>query len=450
MKIGLLSFILLAIITFGLQLCSNTSGEHFIENRNVKVTFNATKGTYDIFHKLDQQYLVRDAIFQIHNHISTEYSGQFDVEMETVENSNGRGQSLSIRSVSAGKPNVLLRISVYHETSFIELVCGVENSTPKVFRLKEMLVIEADIFPELPLIEHVKILDGNAGGGDTRVTDTLIFMCHNNALITFKADNEQKSLVLGGLSYSSYEKQVSIFNHRSIRLYASDSVGRLIRPGESYWADQDKFYINFMINNPFEALEYYALALKDEQKIELNPYTFPTVCMWYVNYDEYGGQTGVNDSKGAVEEMQHIKASGFLEYAGTVGVRLVPDNYGYNNQQGWWDNEHFEKYGSTFHTPVIPGHLKAPYETLEKFGNAIKELGGLPFLYVQTSWRSEDYAQQFPSHMLFNKSYARRDNPISEEVIVPLIHEATWNACDGGENNIENPVRKSGIFAISE
>ena len=122
-----------------------------------------------------------------------------------------------------------------------------------------------------------------------------------------------------------------------------------------------------------------------------------------------------NSTLGAVNEMKRIAESGFLKYS-RAAVRLVPDVYTSNNQQGWWDDEHWQReydYDVNEHTHY--GRHVKPYETTEKWGKAVTELGGIPLTYFQTCYRSEDYAKQFPGHMLFNKRYAWKGDPVDPE-----------------------------------
>ena len=129
------------------------------------------------------------------------------------------------------------------------------------------------------------------------------------------------------------------------------------------------------------------------------------MCLWYAHHSGYGGGKAKNDTVGAVAEMEEIRKSGFLKYS-RAAVRLVPDCYSKNNQQGCWDDKHFQMHGSTNLGQFEGGTYKAPYETSEKWGKAITERGGIPLTYCQTGFRSEDYAHAFPEHMLFNSSTA--------------------------------------------
>lgn len=173
-----------------------------------------------------------------------------------------------------------------------------------------------------------------------------------------------------------------------VELRAHDPLGRGLEPGEQYHS-KDRFYLNPVTSDPFAALEKYSQAVRISQRIHNNPYTFPTVCAWYVQAFCKGPM--MNTTSGTVEEMDHIVESGILDYS-PVAVRLVPDKYFENTEQGWWDDEHWQKYG----------HYTEPYETSPKWGDAMRKRGGKAFTYVQGSVVSDDYAESFPGHMLNN------------------------------------------------
>jgi hypothetical protein len=192
-------------------------------------------------------------------------------------------------------------------------------------------------------------------------------------------------------------------------LFAMDPVGKRVDPGTEY-IPLDSFYIDVVNTDPFIALEDYGKRVSTAQAVDLSMYDFPTVCLWYAENAEYGNSGAENSTLGAVNEMRHIKESGFLKYS-RAAVRLVPDSYMPDNQQGWFDDEHWQ---AEVKSHVGDGGGKhgryiAPYETTEKWGKAVTALGGIPLTYFQTSYRSEDYAKAFPGQMLFNKTYAWRN-----------------------------------------
>ena len=118
---------------------------------------------------------------------------------------------------------------------------------------------------------------------------------------------------------------------------------------------------------------------------------FPTVCGWYVASFGGGGGGEPNNSAGMVALMDAAAKSGFLRYS-KVAIRLVPDDYGANNEQGWWDEAHWQKYG----------HYVQPYETTRKWAQAVRERGGIPLTYSQTGSNSRDFIATHPDWYLFN------------------------------------------------
>jgi hypothetical protein len=161
-------------------------------------------------------------------------------------------------------------------------------------------------------------------------------------------------------------------------------VGKRVDPGQRYFAENDRFYVDFSEDNPFLALEAYGQRLKQAQRVQLSTYDFPTVCLWYAMHWNYGNGPAVNDSPGSVAEMDRIANSGFLRYA-PAAVRLVPDCYDANNEQGWWDDAHWQRHGSGSgaNDIKVKRHYQAPYETSEKWGRAITRRGGVPITYFK-------------------------------------------------------------------
>lgn len=331
---------------------------------------------------------------------------------EVVETELGKGERLWLISEKAGDTALRVGFTLYEASPFIDISWSVSNLGDAPLHIQWIDVLnDAVAFGARSEFPNLRVLDGNGGGNPTAVKEVADVETHNNALLTFGEKGIfRRSLVIGGLTYHDFQKWARIHSADGdsrirLNLFAPDAVGKRIDPGQTY-ASQDRFYIDFITDDPFDALEQYGFALRAAQQIKLNMYPFLTIDMWYVNFERYGGgQTGTNDTPGAVAEMEDVVRSGFLNYS-PVAIRLIPDCYGYNNQQGWWDDEHWALHGSTFHTPIEGAHYKPPYETTRKWAQAVRALGGIPLTYFQTNLRSEDYAQQFPEHMLYNKTYA--------------------------------------------
>ena len=216
-----------------------------------------------------------------------------------------------------------------------------------------------------------------------------------------------------------------------VRLSAADPVGKRVDPGVRYLPD-DRFYVDFTCDDPFEALEQYGRSVRAAQKIQLSMYDFPTVCLWYSQGDCGEDGSVTNDSTGAVREMDVIVASGWMKYA-RAAVRLVPDCYDANNQQGWWDDAHWQMHGSGARRQmanVEGGHYNLPYETSEKWGKAVSQRGGIPLTYFQTGVLSQDYTRAFPGHMLSNRSGLSYD--FTDPEFLKHMHEVYANLRSGG------------------
>jgi len=225
----------------------------------------------------------------------------------------------------------------------------------------------------------------------------------------------RRTIVAGGLKYSEFMRHVAFqegtgrFRHkgsyefenpqyvfsgkdRQMTLTVRDPQGKRVLPG-ALWKSDDTFYLDFATRDPFVSLEQFGDAMALANEAAPNKYDFPTLCGWAVG--ALGEGTRLNHSPGLVAQMDLAVQSGVLKYT-PVALRLEPDYYCYSNfgdtQQGWWDDEHWAKYGS----------LRPPYETFGKFADAVKRRGGILFTYFQASLPSNDFAQAHPDWMLNN------------------------------------------------
>lgn len=242
--------------------------------------------------------------------------------------------------------------------------------------------------------KHPKLVLTRNSGANALVSEVALLQGHTGRGVLRLPVNPRKSY--------DYDKV-------RLTMEAKDVVGKRIEPKSAYTFSNDRFYIDFVTRNPIYSAEQYASTLRVMQNVRLNYYYFPTICLWYAMMPRYGGDVvmGTNDTRGAVDEMERVKASGFLRYT-TMGIRLVPDCYGENNENGWWDDLHWQLHGSGNQEAGMKlkgAHYCKPYETSRKWAEKILSLGGLPFTYFQTAVRSRDYAEAHPSHMLFNEPF---------------------------------------------
>ena len=321
-----------------------------------------------------------------------------------VETSMGKGTSISLISTLEGQNVLVASFTLYPDQTFVDISWEFQNLSAKPVQVQKAdLLCDAVAFPSGRKGDEYFMLDGNGGGPDNSVRREGDLLSYNNLMLCRKSGEEVQSIVIGGITYAEFVKFAEVIDRGSkeLALYAEDPVGKRVDPGTSYLSP-DRFYLEFSSPDPFEALELYGLTLRRAQDVDLDYYTFPSVCMWFLSVEHFGGDTNsTNDTPGAVAEMENVVESGFLKYS-PVCIRLVPDNYEQNNQQGWWDDEHWQMYGRKERCIVEGGHYKKPYETTEKWAQAILGLGGIPITYIEPGVRSEDYADAFPGHMLFN------------------------------------------------
>jgi len=350
-----------------------------IENSLVRVEFDLAKGTYHAADRKQERVIIADAATKIGGFSSVGATNTFVAE--PLSDALGLGQSVLITSAVAGGPKLLLRISLYEASEFIALAAGLENTTDKVIQLKEIAPLDGKAFAGFDTQSRFSTLDGFSGGAKTYVAhDGRKRKSLNNLLVTFGNPGANRSLVLGGLSYEEFEKSAEVERGSqalTIRLMATDPIGKRVDPGTRYLVAKDRFYVDFLTSNPFEALEAYAERVRLAQPVVLPVCRFPIVDTWFAQVPHFGGgddragYRAQNDSVGAVEEMECVVRSGFLKYS-TVGVLLEPDLYDANNQQGWWDDEHFQrgpgnraKHAGSWvssHGQFVP-----PYETARKW-----------------------------------------------------------------------------------
>ncbi len=322
--------------------------------------------------------------------------------VEPLATSFADGESITMVSRVADHGELRVQFTLYPDKSFIELGFAFTNLGARPVRLRRVEVIDAAEFMSGGTPGTLRLLGGGSGAAKTTVVPGSDIRTENNVLCFFADPLEPRSLVAGGLTYADFRKHIDIVGDRLV-MHADDPVGKRVDPGRTY-RSADRFYLEALTDNPFEALESYARTTQQARDIEPHYYEFPSTCMWFLAVDHFGGDSGsTNNTVGAVKEMRHIVDSGFLKYS-PVAVRLVPDCYQPDNQQGWWDDEHWRRHGRKERC-IVARHYEEPYETTQKWASAIRELGGIPLTYFQPGIRSEDYAEAFPGHMLYNQAH---------------------------------------------
>jgi hypothetical protein len=380
-----------------------------LENDQVKVEYDLTKGTYSASSRNDKTSNIVGACLRINEFAADAAGLTHSWEIVPVKDELGTGRRLVVKVNGSGKPELILGIALYDKCSFLALSSGLKNTLGQSISVKEINPLHhAKAFDGVSGKTDLRMLNGPGGAGigprmdgvsqeiglQTRVHSTTTMESPNNLLATFVSNGQRKSIVVGGLTYHDYAKVASAARVGADELEASvmnwDATGKRVDPGVSYLPD-DRCYVDFSTANPFDALEQYGLAVRAAQQVKLKINNFPTVCGWYVAVFGGGGGSEPNNSAGMVAQMDAVVKSGFLRYS-KVAVRVVPDAGGGDNEQGWWDDEHWQRHG----------HYVQPYETTKKWAQAVIERGGVPFIYSQTGCNSRDFIAAHPDWYLFN------------------------------------------------
>ena len=376
-----------------------------IENNFVQLGFNLNNGLFYLSNSKGEK-VVNNAYFQAGGLQSKDSCEKRTWVVEDINDELGTGKALTIKIAFENYADILWQVRLYDARKYFIFNMGINIDTKIPYQLMSFYPLASkEVYSGKNNSINYRILDGNGGGSPTWVTDTTMLRSFNNVLVKFGEPANREILVAGGATYREFEKFVKVTRTKDalqLQLYSEDPVGKRIDAGQQYWLDEN-FYLCFNNQNPFEALEKYAGVLKQAQKIDLNHYDFPTECLWYANvYSIDKNRRKFNDSKGAVEEMDNAIKSGITKYT-KVAIRLVPDAYGPNNQQGWWDDEHWAKWGDK--GSADEANYTAPYLTTESWSKAIIDRGGYPFTYIQSGRRSEDFVKLHPDWMLFNDPY---------------------------------------------
>jgi hypothetical protein len=153
----------------------------------------------------------------------------------------------------------------------------------------------------------------------------------------------------------------------------------------------DTMYLDVFTKDPFEALERYGAAMRRANNAHPNVYDFPVLCGWSVGH--ISKLPNVNTSDKLIGELQSANKCGLTKYT-KAALRLEPDKYHFDTEQGWWDDAHMRQFG----------HLVEPYDTIAKWSKAMNAANGIPYIYMQLGMPSDDFARKFPQYMLFNDS----------------------------------------------
>ncbi len=374
----------------------------FFENPAVKFAFDPACGRFSVYDKRRKRFAVRGAAFSVNGHFSTDCSS-FSVSRFPFVDALGAGQSVQIVGSDGAGDAVLLRVQLYEERGCVVLRCGYRNAGEESIRICEMFPLLTDGLNDSHVSLggdphcHHRVLTGEGGFSYPRLLDKVDATSLNVMTVVRMERPDCAAAVLAGLTTFEFQTEISVHVAENsapcgfaAQIRQFDATGKLVDAGCDFWGDAA--YLDISEPDPYAALESYAACVAKAMDVQLNNYNdYISVCLWYV-FAFSCGDRSANTSCGALQEAQAMIDSGITKYAPPL-VRLVPDEYVNPNEQLWWDEEHWRRYV----------HLTEPLETLKKWIDAMHAIGAEGGLYMQPTFRSDDYCHAHPEHMLFNK-----------------------------------------------
>jgi hypothetical protein len=434
-KVFICSVVIVASLQLNAQLISITPTNASIENTKVKIEFNLETGAYSGIDKTENTVMFKDARFMLDRGLRMWDIPKQRIKAEEITGTEGRLLRVWYIPDYGYDPPCFLDVALGENASHVIIGWGVKNKFEYEIRVRQADVLFQGLLFEDQEINNPKVLRGGAGAEPNFVEDTWEIDALNSAMLTYNSalNRKRKTLVVGGLKYKEFYRQIEIYEGEKsgkdkkekeysekqpfINITVTDPQGKRVPP-KAEWKSADNIYLDFTTKNPFESLELYGRELAKANDANPNVYNFPTLCGWMVSTEHLGEGKPINHSPGLVEQMELARKRGLNKYT-SLAVRLEPDYYCYedqgNTQQGWWDDEHWAKYGS----------LKAPYETFSKFSSEIMKKGGQVFTYFQASMPSNDFAVAHPEWMLNDDiSLIHTDHPHHK----PLVRYDYTNA----------------------
>ena len=372
-----------------------TYADKKLDNGIISVAFNHEQGTFSIHDASSQEVLLRDAAFKLP--LGEKPSSVKVLSVKDVDDRIGKGKRVVLKVLDWNfiryapynhKPPLHLFSSTLYENN-PALVLGFGLKTPNYISLRLMKAqpLAGGIFWGGHKIKEPLTLNGGAGADLTSVEPGLSRISPNSLMLTGIVNNERRTAVWGGLGYKEFAT-VTTLKDGFPNLITEDPVGRLIDEDQTYLAE-DTFYLDVYTREPFEALERYGRAMRVANNARPNVYDFPVTCGWSISH--VSRLPDVNTSSKLLKELELANACGITRYT-DVSLRLEPDKYHDDTEQGWWDDAHMRKYG----------HLTKPYDTIAKWSAEMRANNGVPYIYMQLGMPSDDFVRKFPQYMLFN------------------------------------------------
>ena len=374
-----------------------------IQNPYVRLIFDKSSGYYSVYDQSNGMPQVLNAYFQVNDAKSIDgYTFTFTDTTGDAQNH----KSMRLVGEKDGTYGIVLDVTLEDNTGDIMMKAGIQNTTSEGVKVMQMYPMVAryqdkgGIFVGPNPGEDHTVLTGEGNWTVPQVKQTVNTTLNNNLIVSYRNNPELENFLIGQLTTYSFQSTITTHydadaaienNGRSsmdadIRIY--DNTGKLVDADDTYVGDTA--LLNFTQDNPYDSLDEFATRQADAMDVQLmdfDPYIYE--CLWYVNWFE----GDANNADFAVQEVKDLYEKGMANYA-RPNLRVEPDTYVNPNEQLWWDDEHWKAFG----------HLTDTYPTMKEWIAAMQAAGGEGGTYMQASYRSDDYCEQYPEQMYYNDS----------------------------------------------
>ena len=203
---------LLLGLIFTILLCASCTnrGMVAIDNGIVKLEFDLKQGTYKGIDVETGQTCIYDASWRVNDFLSTDADSIY-YQIEAIQDSLGKGQSIQVVSVKKGQPDLVFNFNLYDQEPFVIMYGGIRNGTSEGIQIKEISpVANARLFYGADISKNFKLIDGEGGGCPTYIRETPSLLSQNNMILHFGTDDDFHTLVGGGASYGEFAKYALI------------------------------------------------------------------------------------------------------------------------------------------------------------------------------------------------------------------------------------------------
>ena len=164
---------------------------------------------------------------------------------ESVADAIGTGRRVVVTMSNPRRPatpNYLFRYTLYENNGAVFMGFGLQNTRDFGTRLMDSAPMTgADLFPGKS-VQQVLTLNGSAGAEAAKVQPGPSRESANSLMLTCLKDGQRRTVVWGGLANQDFGKWAAV-RDGALEFSAKDPVGRLVDPGQTYWAE-DTFYLD--------------------------------------------------------------------------------------------------------------------------------------------------------------------------------------------------------------